>query len=282
MTLEEILHPQNVETLWYPAADGSPHRILFCRPKDSLPSQKLPVFFWIHGGGWQREGPERMLPHIQYFSGCGMAAFSVEYRLSTADGPQVEDCLRDCAAALQYLYERRENLGLDFSYLALGGDSAGGHLACCLSCPQLLEKFHLHIPPAACVINCNGVIDLTMKWKEALFLPPWHSPEEWLAQYQRARNISPIFHITAETSPTMVLHGLADDIVEPEEGARYTAALKAQGVPVQLQLYPTLGHAFILFDYAVENKTVFSILHQILFYLYQQSFPIITDDIEHP
>lgn len=269
MTLSEILAPTGPEqVLSYPGADGSRLRLLYCKPEGS-PVKKLPVLFLIHGGGWEREGPERLLPHIRYFAALGLASFSVEYRLAKRGGPQVEDCLADCAAALRFLEGRADTLGIDLSRLAVAGDSAGGHLACCLANPAQMAAYGFPAPHPSCCINCNGVIDLTMKWKESLFLPenPAQGPDLWLAGYRRARKISPVFHVTAETSPALILHGLADDVVEPEEGARYAAALAAQGVPVEAEFFPHVSHAFLLFDYGLPNGQVFSILKRIGGYL---------------
>lgn len=87
------------------------------------------MLVWFHGGGWVVGAPRtthRMLAAL-LAQDTGCAVVSVDYRLAPEHPfPTPADDARD---ALAYLAEQRSDLGFDTDFLAVGGDSAGGHLA---------------------------------------------------------------------------------------------------------------------------------------------------------
>src|SRR5688500_5702300 len=91
-------------------------------------SGPLPGIVWFHGGGWvignldSADFACRMLTNA---SGC--VVVSVDYRLAPEHKfPAAAD---DCFAATQWVVEHADELGVDASKVAVGGDSAGGNLA---------------------------------------------------------------------------------------------------------------------------------------------------------
>ncbi|MBA9872325.1 alpha/beta hydrolase [Ralstonia insidiosa] len=96
------------------------------RPKHVAKPRML---VWFHGGGWVVGAPRtthRLLATL-LAQDTGCAVVSVDYRLAPEHPfPAPADDARD---ALAYLAEQRASLGFDTEFLAVGGDSAGGHLA---------------------------------------------------------------------------------------------------------------------------------------------------------
>jgi acetyl esterase len=88
----------------------------------------LPVFVWIHGGGWSLgdlgEGDvvDRMISNQ-----AGCLIVSVDYRLAPEHKFPVP--FEDCLAAVQWVAQHAAKLGGDPARLAIGGDSAGGNLS---------------------------------------------------------------------------------------------------------------------------------------------------------
>ncbi|MRK03052.1 serine hydrolase [Aeromicrobium sp. S22] len=68
---------------------------------------------------------------------------------------------------------------------------------------------------------------------------PWDDPERYAA-------MSPLSHVTNVTTPTLVLHGLADLTCPVGQAQQWHSALRSRGVPTELVLYPGASHAFIL------------------------------------
>jgi dipeptidyl aminopeptidase/acylaminoacyl peptidase/CubicO group peptidase (beta-lactamase class C family) len=61
-----------------------------------------------------------------------------------------------------------------------------------------------------------------------------------------AAELSPITRVASVTTPTLVLHGAADYRCPVNQAEQWFAALRLNGVPTQLVLYPGQSHAFIL------------------------------------
>jgi dipeptidyl aminopeptidase/acylaminoacyl peptidase len=57
---------------------------------------------------------------------------------------------------------------------------------------------------------------------------------------------SPIERVGQVTTPTLLLHGGADDRCPPGQAEEWFTALRARRVPTRLVLYPGSSHLFIL------------------------------------
>jgi dipeptidyl aminopeptidase/acylaminoacyl peptidase len=65
------------------------------------------------------------------------------------------------------------------------------------------------------------------------------SPEAW-------KLTSPIFHITKDSPPTLIIHGNSDTTVVRDQSIELSRVLEASGVEHRLILVPNAGHAFAL------------------------------------
>lgn len=96
------------------------------RPRES--TGKMPLFYWIHGGGYVLGTAEQGdLFTLVMAQALGCYAASVDYRLAPETpypGP-----LEDCYEGLKYLVDNADALNIDTSRIVIGGVSAGGGLA---------------------------------------------------------------------------------------------------------------------------------------------------------
>jgi len=53
---------------------------------------------------------------------------------------------------------------------------------------------------------------------------------------------SPLTHVAAVTTPTLILHGAKDPRVPTTQGYEFYRALKRRGVPVKMVTYPRTEH----------------------------------------
>lgn len=119
--------------------------ILVLRPlKNARPKSKTPGILWIHGGGYRTgmAGMIYMSRALNLVKTYGAVVVTPEYRLShEAPYPAA---LEDCYAALKYLKEHIEELGINDSQLMVGGESAGGGLTAAL-CMYTRDKGEINI-----------------------------------------------------------------------------------------------------------------------------------------
>jgi arylformamidase len=93
-------------------------------PKDA---KKLPVVFWIHGGGWQTGDKSQVKDKPQVFMDHGFVFVSTNYRLL----PKVEmqTIFQDVAKSLGWVHKHIAEYGGDPERIFVGGHSAGAQLA---------------------------------------------------------------------------------------------------------------------------------------------------------
>lgn len=91
------------------------------------PTDSQPALIYIHGGGWCSDSIES---HDAVCRGLAIQAnivvISVDYRLAPEHPfPAAVD---DCYAAACWIFNNADELGINPSRIAIGGDSAGGNL----------------------------------------------------------------------------------------------------------------------------------------------------------
>ena len=112
------------------ATDGGDLRLVTYERGDR--KRPGPALVWIHGGGLVLGTPEQGHPLCgRWADELDLLVVSVDYRL--APEHPFPDGLDDCDAALRWVHDEAEALGVDADRIAVGGDSAGGGLAAALS-----------------------------------------------------------------------------------------------------------------------------------------------------
>ncbi len=106
-------------------------KLLILRPL-TRSEDPVPGVLWVHGGGYQSGSAKdifatRALSLVVKF---GAVLVAPDYRLSKKH--PYPAALHDCWAALLYLKEHAEELGVRLDQLMVGGESAGGGMAAAL------------------------------------------------------------------------------------------------------------------------------------------------------
>lgn len=106
-------------------------RLLILSPLERS-AEKVPGVLWIHGGGYQAGSARevfftRALSMVVRF---GMVLVAPDYRLSKRHPYPAG--LNDCHAALLYLRDHAEELGVRSDQIMVGGESAGGGMTVAL------------------------------------------------------------------------------------------------------------------------------------------------------
>lgn len=106
--------------------DAGNMKVRILRPRKT--EDPLPGILWIHGGGYITGGTYMadMSCGKMLAEKYGAVVVSPAYRLSLK--AQYPAALEDCYAALKWMYENADELGIDRNRIIVGGESAGGGL----------------------------------------------------------------------------------------------------------------------------------------------------------
>jgi acetyl esterase/lipase len=219
--------PVRLEERAFSTTDGEKLTLDVFRP--GYEHGPLPGVLVIHGGSWQNGNSREFVALNGYLAARDYLVFSVNYRLAPKwKFPAGRD---DVLSAIAYLKVYAKDLGLDPMRLALVGRSAGGQLA-------LLAAYTANEPAIRGVVSVYGPTDLRYGYdnparkqlidtRGVLEAYLGGSPAKADDAYFAA---SPINFVNQTSPPTLLIHGLHDGHVSPEESARLEAKLQQSTV----------------------------------------------------
>ncbi|MDN3354438.1 serine hydrolase [Actinomadura sp. DC4] len=238
------LYPR--EERWFTISDGTEVQAWLMH--DPARSGPRPVLLDVHGGphnAWNAAADEIHLYHQELVE-RGWAVLLVNPRGSDGYGEAFYDGVRggwgvaDAADFLEPLDRLVAEGFADPERLAVAGYSYGGFMTCWLTGHD--DRF------AAAVAGgtVSDLVSMGGSSDDCHFLSayelggtPWQKPAEYAA-------MSPLTRVAGVRTPTLLLHG-ADDLTCPlGQAQQWHTALREQGVPTRLVVYPDASHVFIL------------------------------------
>lgn len=205
--------------------------------------ERPPLLVKSHGGPTSATSSTLDL-EIQFWTSRGFAVLDVNYGGSTGYGRPYRERLKeawgivdvaDCRTGAEML----ANQGLaDPARLAIKGGSAGGYttLAALTTTPTFSAG-----------VSRFGIGDLEAMTRdthkfESRYLDGLVGP------YPEARDVyierSPIYHLDRLESAMLLLQGLEDKVVPPNQATMMADAVRAKGLPVAHIEFPNEGHGF--------------------------------------
>ena len=203
------------------------------RPDKPRADGKAVIFFY--GGSWDSGSKSDYLFVAQALVASGYAVVIPDYRIY----PEVRfpAFVQDGAHAVRWASDR-----VGSGKLFVMGHSAGAHIALML----MTDTPYLQ---AAGVdrMKLPGVIGLSGPYD---FLPL--TSAKLINIFGGANNpdVEAITFAQAPLPPALLVHGTADDIVYPRNSEHLAAAWQKAGAPVELKLYPGVGHIDVVAAFA--------------------------------
>lgn len=245
-TRPEAAFVSRPESIWFDGQHGRTQAWYYAptnanfRPLDGeLP----PMIVNTHGG------PTGMAPGVyrsdyQFWTSRGFAVLDVNYSGSAGFGRAYRDRLLgqwgiadidDCRDAVAAIVER----GLaDPNRLVIQGGSAGGYTTL-----QALVSTDIF----AAGVCRYGIGDLEMLVTDTHKFESRY-PFGLVAPYPEGRQVyldrSPIHHVDRLSSPMLILQGLDDKVVPPNQAVAMADAVRSKGLPVALVMFEGEGHGF--------------------------------------
>lgn len=195
------------------------------------PAGELPPLLVISHGGPTSSTSTDLRLDIQFWSTRGFAVVDVDYGGSTGYGREYRELLtgqwgvvdtEDCIATALYLVDA----GLaDRERMAIRGGSAGGYTTlCALTMHDVFKAGASYYG----VADAETLAIDTHKF-ESRYL------DKLIGPYPEARDLyrerSPIDHIDGLSCPVILLQGLEDEVVPPNQAEAMIEGLEAKGIP---------------------------------------------------
>jgi len=214
------------------------------RDVSGRPGERPPLLVMSHGGPTSATVPT-LSYKVQYWTTRGIAVLDVNYGGSSGYGRAYRERLNDqwgivdvadCVNGARHLVSQ----GLvDGNRLAITGGSAGGYVTLCA-----LTFYDLFSAGA----SYYGISDLEAMTKETHKFES-HYLDRLVGPYPERRDLyiarSPIHHLEQLACPLILLQGLDDPIVPPNQSQMMFDALRARGLPVAYLTFAGERHGFL-------------------------------------
>lgn len=239
--------------------EGGQIRIRIYTPQGVGP---FPLHVFLHGGGWCIGTLAERDPRCREIAaGARCVVASVEYRLAPENAFPTPP--EDCYAALCWLAEHSEELGVDPARIAVGGESAGANLAAVLclqardrSGPAICHQW-LDVPatdltmsqPSIQEVPDGHLLDLaTIHEFRAAYLPDLAEATNPLASPLHAQDLSGL-------PPAWIMSAGYDKL--RDDGIAYAEALRAAGVEVELEVLDGHVHPSFAFTRLIPSARAY-------------------------
>lgn len=202
-----------------------------------------PFILFMHGGAWI-SGDKNDVAIVQLALGAqGIASASINYRYASKTVHYAE-LMSDVNTAVNYINDHGKDWNVDTSKIAIGGISAGAHMA------MLYAYQYDNANRIDAVISMAGptnladptVLDTSVKNKLIGGVENMVGAKYIAGKPldQKFTNSSPINRV--KNVPTLLIHGTGDTIVAYDQSVKMDAALAAAGIPHKLMSIAGANH----------------------------------------
>jgi acetyl esterase/lipase len=225
---------------------------------------------FVVSGGWvsAHEGirPEFVAPFVKR----GYTVFAVVH--GSQPKFTIPECIADVKRSIRFIRHNAERFNINPDRIGIMGASAGGHLSLSLgtmgddgdaNAKDEVERKSSRVQAVACFFPPTDFLNYGKPGEEALgngvlagFKAPFDfselSPQtkryERITDEERRRQIgkliSPVYHVTADDAPSLIIHGDADKLVPIQQAELIIEKFKSANVPCELVVKANAGHGW--------------------------------------
>jgi acetyl esterase/lipase len=232
------------------------------------------IVFVVSGGFFSSH--EAISPSfVRPFTDRGFTVFAVVH--GSQPRFTVPEIIQDMNRAVRFIRHHAKDYGIDPDRLGVYGGSAGGHLSLMLGmagdkgdpiAKDPVDRESSRVQAVACFFPPTDLLNFGKQGKEMIHAtdhqPPFRAAFDyreldkpsmlWLpiTDDQRLRDItrqiSPIFFVTPDDPPTLIVHGDGDSLVPLQQSEVIVDKLKKTGVDVKLVVKRGAGHGWVGLD----------------------------------
>ena len=263
----------NMKSMIFKTTADTSLKIYYQLPANRKKGNKYPAIIWIHGGGWTAGTASIFFEHAVYFANRGAVGISIEYRLIGKNKTNtIIDEIADCKSAIRFIKLHAKELQIDTTKIVVAGDSAGGYLSAAMitldALNDMADDLSVKAVPNAVIlynpcVNMGVFPHIKNLFAQPIKLGPLSADTLSFLQQQEdlVKQLSPIYHIRKNNTQALLLHGLNDKVIYPEQSEQFADEMNTKGNKAQLILLPDTRHAFVVPHYtASEDKVVNAVL----------------------
>ena len=240
-TLASIAQAQDIAKDVPYLPDGHPRHVLdvYTKTKSSS-TNKLPVVFWIHGGGWQQGDKSDVANKPKYFTENGNLFVACNYRL--LPDVTMDVLIRDVASAIHWVHKNIAAHGGNPESIIVGGHSAGAQLAALLCIDDRYLK--ANGTPMSILKGCIPVdgdtydipkIIMTAEHRQAIYggqMPTFGHRQKFGNDPQKHVDFSAVTHVAKNKNipPFLILY-FSGNPDTTAQARRLESVLKDSGIP---------------------------------------------------
>ncbi|MEO6969104.1 MAG: alpha/beta hydrolase [Rhodanobacteraceae bacterium] len=200
--------------------------------------EHAPVVVFFYGGRWEKGSRGQYRYAGAALATQGMVVVIPDYRKY----PQVklDGFMSDATNAVGWTRTHIADYGGDPGTMFLMGHSSGAHIGALLATDKSwLARIGMQPRDLAGFIGLAGPYDFTPITEPDLIGMFGDTP----AQQQRSQ---PVDFVDGDEPPMLLLQGTGDHTVKPGNATSLANALRAHNEPVEVKLYPGVGHSGLL------------------------------------
>jgi acetyl esterase/lipase len=224
----------------------------------------------VVSGGWF-SGHDAINPEfVKPFSKRGYTVFTVVH--GSQPKFTIPEILEDMNRAVRFIRHHAKDYKIDPDRLGIAGGSAGGHLSLMQGtagtkgdpkAKDPVDRESSRVQAVACFFPPTDFLNYGEKGKDAIGrgvladfkaafdLKEWDKDKKCFVSVtdeekilELGKKISPIYFVTAETPPTLIIHGDADKLVPMQQAESIIDKLKEEKVPCELVVKKGQGHGW--------------------------------------
>jgi acetyl esterase/lipase len=225
---------------------------------------------WMVSGGWFSAHAAIGPAFIQELLDRGYTVFAVVH--GSQPKFTIPECVTDVNRAVRYIRHHADDYKIDPDRIGVTGGSAGGHLSLMLGTAadkgnadanDPVDQTSSRVQAVACFFPPTDFLNYGKEGETALgtgilknFKAPFDFTEldpatrsfvlitDEQKRREIGRQISPVYHVTPDDPPTLVIHGDADKLVPIQQAELIMAKFKEAGVEHKLVVKPGGGHGW--------------------------------------
>jgi acetyl esterase/lipase len=214
---------------------------------------------FVVSGGWFSSHDAVNAKVLTPFLERGYTCFAVVH--GSQPKFQVPEIVQDMHRALRFIHHNAAKYGVAPSKLGITGGSAGGHLSLMIGAQggpgqadakDPVDRDSSAVQAVACLFpptdflnygkeGEDGVGIGILKGFKAAFGPRSDTPE---GRLELGREISPIYSVTSNMPPTLIIHGDADTLVPIQQAEVFVKRVKEVGGKAKLVSRAGQGHGW--------------------------------------